>query len=196
MNPFGGGMPGGNTPGGNMTASTLIDDLEDGDDVIALVGGRDGSWFMFNDGSANQSFEIDTACNRMPPANVVCAHSTVNQVPEYAGLGFSLHADDSPYDASAYQGVRFYGKNAQGGSVTISIVTRASAAATGSPGFEHNVNMSGNWQQFEVRFGQLNLATWYTGAPVTFSASELVKVQFMTGAGSSHDISVDDVEFF
>jgi hypothetical protein len=184
-----------NPMGGMLGGALLIDDLEDGDEVIATVDGRDGEWFMFNDGRVTQNFEIDTSCNRAP-GNTTCAHSTANQVPEYAGFGFALYADESPFDASDYRGVRFYGRNGQAGAVTISIVTAASAAATGVPGFEATVTMSGNWQQHQVTFGQLNLASWYSGPPVAFSSDELVKVQFMTGGGSSHDISVDDVEFY
>lgn len=187
--PFGMGMP------GASANDAFIDDLEDGDETIAALAGRSGAWFLFNDGSANQTFVIDMGCDG-PSGASACAHSTVSNVPEYAGFGFSLLADETPYDASAYRGVRFAAKNGRAGAVTVSIVTGASAAADGVPGFEAQVQIGPNWRDFEVTFAELELASWYAGPRVTFSATELVKIQFMTGAGTSHDIFVDDLEFF
>jgi hypothetical protein len=186
--PFGMGMP------GASAADAFIDDLEDGDETIAALAGRSGAWFLFNDGSANQTFAIE-ACDR-PSGASACAHSNVSNVPEYAGFGFSLLANEAPYDASAYRGVRFAAKNTMAGAVTVSIVTGASAAADGVPGFEAQAQIGPNWRDFEVTFAELELASWYTGPRVAFDAAELVKVQFMTGAGTSHDIFVDDLEFF
>jgi hypothetical protein len=179
-----------------MQMNTLIDDMEDGDEQVATIAGRDGDWFTFNDGGGTQMFEIDTSCDRQPPSSVACAHSNATAFPEYAGIGLSFRQGNLPIDASMYDGIRFYARNGQGGSVTVSILTDSSNGADGSPGFEASINTSTMWQEYTVRFGQVSLASWYTGPSVSFDADELVKIHFYTPSGAAHDLFIDDIEFF
>jgi hypothetical protein len=184
-------------PGSSSAAFTtggwLIDDLEDADDEMFAL---DGSWFSLSDGVGEQTFVMDTACDRDPPHSVVCARSMASGFPDDVGFGFSFLKDDAPIDASAYRGIRFYGKNDPGGRVDVAIVTASSDAAEGSPGFLTSIEMSATWQQFNVVFDELSLASSYRGPLVDFRPDELVRVQIQTVGGVAHDISVDDVEFF
>src|SRR5262249_3071629 len=107
----------------------LVDDFEDGDNQTLRIGGRQGTWFSFNDGSSGVQF---------PPPNV-----PLLPVPEGAGGGFVLHtvASGFPnfgtgtgatlvvpnvgYDASRYKGVRFSYKSGDFTSARFAIGTRA-----------------------------------------------------------------------
>lgn len=198
----GSGGTGGAGGAGGDASTLLIDDMEDDDYILVDVGGRDGFWFTFNDGTGTQTpapgstFTMNTTCDRAPPASATCACSVVDgSVSQYAGLGFSFHDDDSEYDASMHSGIRFWAKNAQSGNVTFTVLTATSTAASGSPGFETSLALTTSWAQYVVAFSDLSLASWYTGATIAFDATELVKVQFQTGAGQAHDLSIDDVEF-
>jgi len=188
--------------GGGGTEATvdplLIDDLEDGDALINAVDGRSGFWFTFNDGGGTQTpaatatFTPLAACDRDPPASTVCARSTANDEFVYAGVGITF---DPPYDAGNYRGIRFWAKNDVEGSVTFSVVTASSAAASGTPGYEAALTLTSTWQQLDVLFSALVFSTWYTGDDIPLDTSELVKIQLWTGSGVAHDIFIDDVTF-
>jgi hypothetical protein len=99
---------------------TLIDDFEDGDGRIATIGGRNGTWFTFNDGTGTQTPppgtpfvpEVD------PNANFIlrstgAGFALSNGSPNFgAGVQTELFDDPNlgtplPYNASGYTGVTF-----------------------------------------------------------------------------------------
>jgi uncharacterized membrane protein YgcG len=117
---------------GNGTANvtvavddTLIDDFEDGDGLIAPLGGRGGGWFTFNDGTGTQTPApgtpvlpevLDTSANFL-------LHTTGSgfapqgPLPDGsfafgAAVGTNLRFDPTtgqvlPYDGSKYAGINF-----------------------------------------------------------------------------------------
>jgi hypothetical protein len=117
---------------GNGTASvrvsvddTLIDDFEDGDGLIAPLGGRNGAWFTFNDGTGTQTpapgtpvvpVVVDTSANFLLDMTG-SGFAPQGPLPSGgfafgAGVGASLLFDPVankplPYDASKYTGIDF-----------------------------------------------------------------------------------------
>jgi hypothetical protein len=111
---------------GIQVLEDLIDDFEDGDGQIAKLGGRDGAWFTFNDGSGvetppangpvlpevldtSANYVLHVTGNSFAPSGSVLADGTTAFG---AGVGASLLFDPStghllPYNASAYAGVGF-----------------------------------------------------------------------------------------
>ncbi|HTV21125.1 MAG TPA: hypothetical protein VMG12_20710 [Polyangiaceae bacterium] len=103
---------------------SLIDDFEDGDGDLVAIGGRNGAWFTFNDGTGVQTPAPDTEL--LPEvvdasANFVL-HTTAQgfasqgSLPDGAafgvGVGAVLAVDPAtavevPYDASGYSGIGF-----------------------------------------------------------------------------------------
>jgi hypothetical protein len=97
----------------------LIDDFEDGDGQIAPLGGRNGTWFTFNDTSGTQTPAPNTVVipEVDPYTTNYFLHSSgtgfalSNGNPFFgAGVGTDLRDGPSgalPYDASGYGGVTF-----------------------------------------------------------------------------------------
>jgi hypothetical protein len=104
---------------------TLLDDFEDGDGNLVAIGGRNGSWFTFNDGTGEQLPAPEaTALPQVVDASAnFVLHSTgrnfspAGTLPDGgfafgAGVGTTLRVDPKsnavlPYDASVYDGIRF-----------------------------------------------------------------------------------------
>jgi len=103
---------------------SLIDDFEDGDGAVLAIGGRNGAWFTFNDGTGVQTPAPDTEL--LPEvldasANFVLhtagegfsslAPQPDGSIPFGAGVGAVLSVDSTgfelPYDASGYAGIGF-----------------------------------------------------------------------------------------
>jgi len=117
---------------GNGTASvtisvddSLIDDFEDGDGLIAPLGGRNGAWFTFNDGTGTQTPApgtpvlpqvVDTIANFLLEMTAT-GFAPQGQQPDGtfafgAGVGTSMVTDPVtflpvPYNASKYTGINF-----------------------------------------------------------------------------------------
>ncbi len=106
---------------GAPATSSMIDNLDDGDGRILMADGRQGPWHVFNDQNGG---------NQQPPFNgpfvaqsgganntPMAAHTTGNGY-QYGGIGFDLNnttnmpesSSSHPYDASAYNGIRFWAK--------------------------------------------------------------------------------------
>jgi hypothetical protein len=105
---------------------TLIDDFEDGDDQLAALGGRNGRWITFNDGSGAETPApgalvlpqvLDTSANSVlhvtgtgfGPAGVPLPSGIFSFG---AGVGAYLVVDPDtglgkPYNASAFTGIGF-----------------------------------------------------------------------------------------
>jgi hypothetical protein len=99
---------------------TLIDDFEDGDGRIAHIGGRNGAWFTFNDGTGTQTPAQGTALvpEVDPNANFILHSSGTgfalsNGTPNFgAGVQTDLFDEPTagtplPYNASGYTGLTF-----------------------------------------------------------------------------------------
>jgi hypothetical protein len=102
-----------------------IDDFEDGDGLISPIGGRNGSWFTFNDGSGTQTPapggpvlpEVVTTDANYVLHETGKGFASQGTLPDGtfaygAGLGANLLQDPTtglplPYDASGYQGIGF-----------------------------------------------------------------------------------------
>jgi hypothetical protein len=104
---------------------TLIDDFEDGDGFIAPLGGRNGAWFTFNDGTGTQTpppFSpvlpevVDTSANFVLHMTAT-GFAPAGPLPDGsfafgAGVGTNMVTDLNtflpiPYDASKYGGINF-----------------------------------------------------------------------------------------
>lgn len=104
---------------------SLIDDFEDGDGDLVAIGGRNGAWFTFNDGSGVQTPAPDTEIvpEVLDASADLVLHSTgegfspARPLPDGtfafgAGVGAILSIDPAtdealPYDASGYAGIGF-----------------------------------------------------------------------------------------
>jgi hypothetical protein len=99
---------------------TSIDDFEDGDGRISPLGGRNGTWFTFNDGRGTQTPATGMAfVPEVDPNASFLLHSSgtglafTNGSPNFgAGIGTDLLDDANlgvalPYNGSVYGGISF-----------------------------------------------------------------------------------------
>jgi hypothetical protein len=104
---------------------SLIDDFEDGDGELVAIGGRNGGWFTFNDGSGLQLPAPDTEIvpQVLDASADLVLHTTgegfspATLLPDGtfafgAGVGAILAVDEAsgdavPHDASGYAGIVF-----------------------------------------------------------------------------------------
>lgn len=98
----------------------LIDDFEDGDGHIAKIGGRNGTWFSFNDGSGQQtpapgvllSPEVDPFTTNFFLRSTGTGFVNSAGSPSLYGAGIGTAMLEvggfrTPYDASGYGGIAF-----------------------------------------------------------------------------------------
>ncbi len=218
----GGGAAGSEGPGvcQEMAAtgsSPLIDDLNDGDEHILSNEGRQGTWYVYNDGTGTQ-----TPTPRPPKTcgtdwsfpvtdGQACTHGSA--FTKYgAAVGVTLNATPGNckscnYDASVYKGVRFtISGDVPGGTVNLRVNTADSMnvlyggtcsddAACGDA-YCANVNVSSTPQTVEIPWTQLRQQGW--GTKATFDLRRLFNLAWQTqpGGGAAFSFCVDDVSFF
>lgn len=221
----GGGFPGGGTSGrcqmriGNPT-ELLIDDLEDGDPKLPMFGGREGGWYVSNDGSP---FGMQKPAPNMPPppdkpgsppragaaATSAAMHMSGSGFTDWgANMGLTLYlppgAGACPYDVSPHRGVRFWIKSMLPDStvrfVIPTVETHAPAQGGTCPrncGDHFGVEISPVptvWTPFEVEFAKLSQAG--VGTAAKFYPNHALNVEWSVGFAEDFDFWVDQVEFY
>ncbi len=120
------GCGGDDSAAGTPVASNVIDDFEDGDAIILIQSGRNGPWYIIDDGTAapNGSGTISPPANSFATAPLEAprtnADGSTSKIGVHvrggnfsswgAGVGFNFRWGAAFYDASQYQGFTFYGK--------------------------------------------------------------------------------------
>ena len=202
---------------------SMIDDLEDGDRFICASGARNGEWYTIEDGtSSNFSPKGDFTSTLIPEAR-----GTSLRAARMTGFGFTgagvamgVHLNNdgvTPYDASAYQGVKFWMKSnvplmvqftrpetltaGEGGTC----VNGATFANCNNP-FRFFVTMpaTDDWVEYSLPFSTLQQVPGMTAdaagnsipGSLTWDPSRLVGIQFFVNPGVTFDVWVDDLRFY
>jgi hypothetical protein len=205
----GGQTSGGAGPGSvSISPDNMIDDLEDNDGSILLLGSRVGAWYTYHDATAGgmQTPEMGIAfvpqdCGR---ASVKCARTTGSGFADYgAGFGFDFNNTGSAkgiYDVGSFTGIAFWAK---GTPFRLKVLTSATVpAAEGgscattkcSDNFGTAIAANADYQQFVVPFSSLTQEGW--GDKATFDPKTVIGVQFQVKANVTFDISIDDVGLY
>ncbi|MEM7160071.1 MAG: hypothetical protein AAF799_44955 [Myxococcota bacterium] len=212
---------GGEEPEDQVTIepANMVDDLEDGDDVITDSGGRVGAWFTYNDESAGGT---QTPTGEFTPAqggaggSAFSASMSGSGFSEWgAGMGFDLNnpGDDSggagvknPWDASGFTGVAF---RARGNvPVRVALVTQAIVSeefgGNCTPSEEEGMMcddahgqtfaLNDTWTQYVVPFSSAQQGGW--GLPADFDPATMTSIQFDVGADLDFEIYIDDIGFY
>lgn len=203
--------PGPSTPGPiscdvvRATGSApLIDDFE-GSDTLALQNdGRDGSWYVFQDGTGTLSsgsppIPEDGGANGSGKALHLAGSGFVNWG---AGVSVELRQSSAPYDATVHQGLRFWARGT--GSLRIILVQAnlapghfCSTCPTGSSEcgvfYKSEIFLSSIWSEIVLpwaSFGRDLAGT--TG----LAADQLMMIQFEAPGPNAFDVWLDDVGFY
>ena len=206
-----GGSPAGGAGGGMMPPSDLlIDDFEDGDSQIALLAGRNGSWFVSNDGSGQQTPDPRAAClpSLLSPsrgASTMALHTTGSGFYNWGamvGANFLVSGMTVlPYDISTHLGVTFTAKIGRPTSVKqvrVSIRnydTLYGCTVCGDP-FGASATISDTFQTIQLPFASMKQQGFGKPQLANFDTKRTYAVTFAWGAHETFDVWIDDVGFY
>jgi len=216
----GGGTWSGGSPnpqlasGGKADCGALIDDLEDGSGRICTGDGRVGVWYAFNDETGEQWPAPTTPGVPIPTslipggrgASTRAIHSYGKGFRSWgAGVGLDFVFDGVSYgsfDASAFDGIRFWARSDSSQKLQVRIGTRATklpeyggtcAREPCSP-HAHDFDLSGDWVELSLPFNDLP-QLGPRSASADFLRNELTHLQFIP-TSQPFDFWIDDVRFY
>ena len=215
------GAAGSATTGGCKVAAgtatdLLIDDLEDGDNVIRPIGSRVGYWYTYNDKTTGAVQVPDPGVLFKATAGGSTAtplFAATTSGPAFtvygAGMGFDFNNTSKkscPYNASVYTGIKFWAKaNTTGVSLKamIKIPATSSAADGGTCATACSDHfflkpapvLTTTWTEYTLPFASIAQEGFGT-PPATFDKANLLGVQFQVPVGVAFDFSVDDITFY
>jgi hypothetical protein len=211
-------------PAAGTLVQALIDDLEDGDNGLARIGHRTGFWYTYLDklGSTIVPAPDPTGTSPLIPASTLCHGGTkcvritgttaptdeaANKYP-YAGVGFDFSHAQKPcaYNASAYQGIKFWAR----GNVPITIMLNTTATTTADGGGTctgsgcnggyspagADVVLTANWQEITIPFATAAGPLWSTASTIPLDKANLLSLLIQIPAGQSYNVALDDVTFY
>lgn len=212
----------------------LIDDFEDGDTALAGlsttlcgVGSNDqrsGYWYTYNDGSSDQQTPapgtIPTPITTNCRSGTRCMEtkSSVGYA-KYAALGISFNNRpgakyDCAYNASAYQGVRFWVRGSGTlrfqwrtvnlhGAMTTSQGTCVSGSDVEQPSsqcydfYGQTILLTEAWKLVQVPFSTMTQEDWGgTQISAPLDLTQALGLNFYVENGLPFDVVIDDVSFY
>jgi hypothetical protein len=203
-----------------LIATDVISDFEGGTAKLNPVAGRDGSWFIFDDGTGTSTpvkipntpldAEAGGACD-----SAYAFHTTGSG---YSDWGAGIGTDFVPkvaevrqtYDVSSYSAIGFRAKAAAPVEIRLSISDQNTAeeggvcnptAVSGDPDrcgdyFGTNVVLSTEWEDYTVPFASMTQRGWGLPAPgfdATTAYSLRMQVRGDAATPVSFDYWLDDV---
>ncbi|MBC8070052.1 MAG: hypothetical protein IAG13_17065 [Deltaproteobacteria bacterium] len=196
-------------------AVTLLDDLEpesmgvEPDNAIPATDGRNGHWYIYNDGTGIQDPPAD---GPVPyPGGVdgseYAARTSIDGFTVWgAGYGFTLNtkpASNCPYDVSGFDGIQFWAKGNGTWRMQIAVLSTTDDVGGGicagvcNDHFGINVALTSEWVLHEVAWSTLAQVGW--GDESDFDAGEVIFLQWQhadAAPGSVFEILVDDVQLW
>jgi hypothetical protein len=181
----------------------LIDDFEDGDLQVLEQDGRDANWYGYN--SANSDDQLVEVESVRSPAGGELALHTAGSGFQWAGLGLGLRwggdEGNCVYDASAYEGLTFWGRGSGSTRFTASMPETIPSSDGGTcdelmtscwnhPGVD--VTFQDAWQQYVVPFADMAQGD----GELALDPTRIRTIQFETGASATFDFWVDGFAFY
>jgi len=204
------------TAAGTLT-EVLIDDLEDGDNVIQPIGSRVGYWYTYNDGTGTQVPAPSVLFKGTAPGSTATPKfAATTSGPAFtsygAGMGFDFNntaKKSCPYNASVYTGIKFWAKantgNMTGMTLKAMIKIPATTPTTADGGtcaakcedhffLKPAPALTATWTQYTMPFA--SIAQDGFGTAATFDKTSLLGVQFQVAASVAFNFSIDDITFY
>lgn len=185
----------------------LIDDAEAGTGAILQLGGRQGDWFAYNDGSGVQNPAEGASFN--PTAGGISGSSLAimtfgSGFSDWgAGIGFDLNSFGGAretYDVSAFTGIAFWAKGTTNlrvavvDAATIPIADGGTCAANCSDTHGRSIALTQSWEQYTVSFAEVTQSGW--GTQVTFDETNVLGLQLDIEPGVDFEIWIDQIGFY
>lgn len=190
----------------------LIDNFEDGDDLIFERQGRRGAWFVLNDGKGTQTPEVGAKV--LPGAFMLSRngsergmHTSGGPFQTWGALIGTTLADDSTYDLTPYKGLKLWVRSnstapTAAKQVRLNFVTPAttsgSSCKTCGDHFGFDIPLTSKWVQVEVAFSKLKQSSSGIGPPrpTAVDLKSVTALQFQFPQAVSFDFWLDDIELY
>jgi hypothetical protein len=204
---------------GIIDPTLLIDDMEDGDGLIATVGIRNGGWWVSSDGTGT----VTPPAEQAPVAErILGGRCNSKYAMRLTGSGFSewgavisatfrFTDDIQPYDASGYRGITFYARvgpdnnsvvHAQFQDSSSHLLGGACNPISGTPdecynGFGADLSsISTEWQKFTLEFATLTQRPGWGYQADAVNPAAVYDLEWNLDANRTFDVWVDDIWFF
>lgn len=196
----------------------MIDDMEDGDNLICKSSGRNGGWYDFGDGTAGADLTPPASAPFKPSRIGDGSRGQSRYAARISGSGFeswgaimglalrTINGTDSqPYDVSGLGGITFWMKSNVPVSVAFPTVETSQVAVGGQcrdgPAgtncdnhlFFQITAPAPGWFKYTVPF---NALAQRPGGSAAWNPRSLMNIQFSVPAGAAFDVWVDDVAFY
>lgn len=192
----------------------LIDDFEDGDEHILRQQGRDGSWFVRNDGTATQAPAADAPA--LPSSFVLVRsgsergmHTTGGPFETWGAVVGTTLATSSgiavPYDLSHFQGLKLWlrtnstSPNAAK-EARLNFVAVATSSGSGCTVCDDHwgapVPLTSKWVEVDVPFSGLRQAGFGVPRLTSPDLTGVTALELAFPAGVSFDLWLDDPELY
>lgn len=190
-----------------------IDDLEDGNSQVLLDDGRDGSWHVVRDGTAEAQLSLSE-----PPLPEGGGANGSSQALHVSGSGFTdwgaglsleLRRQGLPYDASTFEGIKFWARGTpslrvvfvqQNLSTGHACTTCPSGSAECGLFYGTTLPLTADWTEFTIPWSMLGQLSTNTARPETgatpFAPDELMLIKFEAPAPERFEFWLDDVSFY
>ncbi|MEP6651928.1 MAG: hypothetical protein ABJA82_01130 [Myxococcales bacterium] len=208
-------------PSGPLDPKDLIDDFEDGNSTIALVGARSGGWYSYGDTTAGGMIQPlgDAAPEAIPGGRGTshrALHLTSTGFLDWgSGVSVALHwgpnaagvAGELPYDAHIAHGVTFFARIGDTSASTVRVQfddqrarPEAGICVVDGPvgqncydGFGTDLPaLSTTWQAYRIAFADMRQRQF--GVPGdALDTTQVYEMEFLFPAGVITDFWVDDV---
>jgi hypothetical protein len=192
-----------------VAADGVIDDAEDNNNAIAVLGGRDGKWSGGKDDKGTTLFpegEVKMAPGGANGSKFAARFWGKRATGDGAwGTNFGARfKDGGSFDASKHAGISFFAKTGKGS--TQNFRFRISDVNTHPDGaackqcwnhFGRELSISDQWTEFKVSFDEMTQEEyWGDPRPPKITPSKVYGFEFApTTAGADFDISIDDIKF-
>lgn len=185
----------------------LIEDAEDNNNQIIVVGDRQGYWFTFKDevGSTIDPEGEFRMSEGGPPGSKYAARmkgkiaAGAQNVYPYVGMGFNLANPKAPFDAGKAQAIQFWAKGPG------RIRFKAPDIMTDPAGdlctscyndFGVDIFLDDKWQRYTVPFAKMEQQPGWGDRAPRIAKDKLFAIQWQfTTATKDYDISIDNVAF-
>jgi len=193
-----------------LTMNGLIDDFDDGDNVIRPLENRTGHIYTIKDalGSTITPKPETTFTGSSPGHSGLGAHfnghvANSNNKP-FAALDVDFKNPRGAYNASRYTGFTFWAKkgtSTANGAIRIKVPDHNTDPAGGvctscGNDFGTNLTLTTTWTQFTVRFANLTQESGGAPRPPSIDATQLYGIKFQAQTkNANYDVWIDDVTF-
>jgi hypothetical protein len=204
---------------GIIDPTLLIDDLEDGDSLVATVGIRNGGWWIASDGTSTTTPPADQAPMAERILGGRCGSEYAMRV---TGTGFAdwgavlsttfHYTDDiNAYDASQYRGITFWARVGDDNDSPIRSQVQDSSThplgglcnpESGSADACYNglgtplTDIDDEWRKFTLEFATLTQREGWGYRTPSVDPTALYILEWNLDPNSTFDLWVDDIWFY